>query len=161
MLISIARVPVIPQHDRALRAGVALYVIGCLASYAVASPVGSNVTRLAPLFAGPLVALLWWRRRRLALLAVALPLLYLQWQAPVRDVRTADDNREVTFAYFQPMMTYLSRESGVGGAPFRIEIPFTLFHWEAYEVAPEFPARSRLGAPARHEVQPRSSTTAR
>jgi hypothetical protein len=67
---------------------------------------------------------------------LALPLLYLQWQAPVRDLRTADDNREVTFSYFQPMMTYLSRQPG---PPFRIEIPFTLFHWEAYAVAPEFP----------------------
>ena len=54
----------------------------------------------------------------------------------MRRSRTADDNREVTFAYFQPMMTYLSRQSG---QPFRIEIPFTLFHWEAYAVAPEFP----------------------
>ena len=136
VLISIAALLVIPRGDRALRAGVALFVLGCVASYAIASPVGSNITRLAPLFAGPVVALLWWPRRPFALLAVALPLLYLQWQAPVRDIRTADDNSEVTFAYFQPMMTYLSRQPG---PPFRIEIPFTLFHWEAYAVAPEFP----------------------
>ena len=136
VLISAAALFVIPPGDRALRAGVALYAIGCVASYAVASPVGSNVTRLGPLVAGPIMALLWWRRRPWALLAVALPLLYLQWQAPVRDIRTADDNREVTSAYFQPMMSYLSRQPG---QPFRIEIPFTLFHWEAYEVAPEFP----------------------
>src|SRR5581483_9618356 len=25
------------------------------------------------------------------------------------------------------------------GPPFRVEIPFTLFHWEAYQVAPRFP----------------------
>ena len=136
VLVSIAALIVVPKGDRALRAGLVLYVIGCVASYAVASPVGSNVTRLVPLFAGPLAALLFWRRRPLALLALALPLLYLQWQAPVRDVRTADDNSEVTFAYFQPMMTYLSHQPG---PPFRIEIPFTLFHWEAYAVAPEFP----------------------
>ncbi|MBV8988521.1 MAG: hypothetical protein JO372_08165 [Solirubrobacterales bacterium] len=136
VLISIAALTVIPRTDRALRAGVALYALGCVASYAVPSPVGSNATRLAALFAGPVVALLWWRRRPVALLLAALPLLYLQWQAPVRDVRTADDNREVTFAYFQPMMTYLSGQSG---PPFRVEIPFTLFHWEAHAVAPEFP----------------------
>ena len=136
VLISIAALPVIPRTDRALRAGVAVYALGCVASYAVPSPVGSNVTRLAALMAGPIIALLWWRRRPVALLLVALPLLYLQWQAPVRDVRTADDNREVTSVYFQPMMTYLRQQSG---PPFRIEIPFTLFHWEAYAVAPEFP----------------------
>jgi hypothetical protein len=136
VLVSLLIIPAIPRRDSALRAGAALYALGCLASYVVPSPVGSNATRLGPLLAGPLVALLWWRRRTVALLAVAPVLLYLQWQAPVRDVRTADDNSEVTFAYFQPMMTYLSRQPG---PPFRIEIPFTLFHWEAYEVAPEFP----------------------
>jgi hypothetical protein len=136
VLVLVAALIVVPKEDRALRAGLALYAIGCVAAYAIASPVGSNVTRLAPLLAGPLAALLFWRRRPLVLLALALPLLYLQWQAPVRDVRTADDNSEVTFAYFQPMMTYLSRQTG---PPFRIEIPFTLFHWEAYAVAPEFP----------------------
>jgi hypothetical protein len=139
ILISIAALFLIPKGDVALKAGVALYALGCIASFAVASPVGSNVTRLAPLLAGPLAALLWWPqpgRRVAALVAVTLPLLYLQWQAPVRDIRTADDNAEVTAAYFQPIVTYLSRQSD---QPFRIEIPFTLFHWEAYLMAPEFP----------------------
>ncbi|HUA04360.1 MAG TPA: hypothetical protein VMB27_10685 [Solirubrobacteraceae bacterium] len=139
VVISIAALLVIPRGDVALRAGVVLYVIGCIAAFAIASPVGSNVTRLAPLLAGPLAALLWWPqpgRRTAALLAVVLPLLYLQWQAPVRDIRTADDNAEVTAAYFRPLIAYLSRQSD---QPFRIEIPFTLFHWEAYLMAPEFP----------------------
>ncbi len=136
VLISLLAVLAIPRRDVALRIGALFYAIGCVASFAVATPVGSNVTRLGPLIAGPLVALLWWPRRAWAVAAAALPLLYLQWQAPVRDIRTADDNREVTFAYFQPMMSFLSRQPG---PPFRIEIPFTLFHWEAYAVAPEFP----------------------
>ena len=140
VLICVAALLLIPRRDRALRAGVALYALGCIASYAVASPVGSNASRLAPLVAGPIVALLWWpqprtRRRLVALVVLALPLLYLQWQAPVRDLRTADDNREVTDAYFKPLLSYLDRQSG---PPFRIEIPFTLFHWEAYDVAPRF-----------------------
>ena len=139
VLIPLLAVPLIPRRDVALRAGAVLYALGCIASYAIPSPVGSNVTRLGPLIAGPLVALLWWPRRKLALLAALLPLLYIQWQAPWRDIRTADDNREVTFAYFRPMMTYLSRQPGMSEGAFRLEIPFTLFHWEAYEVAPEFP----------------------
>ena len=136
VLISGAFVFLIPRRDCALRAGAALYAVGCVLSFAVASPVGSNVTRLGPLIAGPLAALLLWPRRKWALIALALPLLYLQWQAPVRDIRTADDNREVTSAYFQPLISYLSRQPD---QPFRIEIPFTLFHWEAYAVAPYFP----------------------
>jgi hypothetical protein len=137
--IAIATLCVIPKGDVTLKAGIVLYALGCIAFYLVASPVGSNVTRLAPLVAGPLAALLWWPqpgRRAAALLAVALPLLYIQWQAPVRDIRTADDNAEVTAAYFQPLVSYLSRQSD---QPFRIEIPFTLFHWEAFLMAPEFP----------------------
>jgi hypothetical protein len=136
VLISSAFVVVIPRRDVALRAGAALYGIGCILSFAVASPVGSNVTRLGPLLAGPLAALLWWPRRKAALVAVALPLLYLQWQAPVRDVRTAAGNPAVTNAYYQPVISYLSRQAG---QPFRIEIPFTPFHWEAYAVATHFP----------------------
>jgi len=137
--ISIALLLVIPKGDVALKAGVALYALGCIAAFVVPSPIGSNVTRLAALMAGPLAALLWWPRpgrRTAALLAVAVPLLYIQWQAPIRDIRTADDNAEVTAAYFQPLVTYLSQQSD---QPFRIEIPFTLFHWEAYLIAPEFP----------------------
>jgi hypothetical protein len=139
VLISLLAIPAIPRHETALRAGAALYALGCLLAYVIPTPVGSNAIRLGPLIAGPLVALLWWRRRTVALVAVALPLVYLQWQAPVRDIRTADDNSEVTFAYFQPMLTYLSRQPGMSAGRYRVEIPFTLFHWEAYEVAPEFP----------------------
>lgn len=136
VLISAAFAFLTPRRDVALRAGAALYGIGCILSFAVASPVGSNVTRLGPLLAGPVAALLWWPRRRIALAAVALPLLYLQWQAPVRDVRTAAGNPAVTNAYYQPLISYLRRQPG---QPFRIEIPFTPFHWEAYAVAPHFP----------------------
>ena len=136
ILIAFGFVLVIPRRELALRAGAALYGIGCILSFAVASPVGSNVTRLGPLLAGPLAALLWWPRRKIALLAVALPLLYLQWQAPVRDVRTASGNPAVSSAYYQPLISYLSRQPD---QPFRIEIPFTPFHWEAYAVAPHFP----------------------
>jgi hypothetical protein len=139
LLISIAALLVIPKGDLALRAGAALYALGCIGAFVVASPVGSNVARLAALIAGPLAALLWWPRpgrRTVALVAVALPLLYIQWQAPIRDLSTTDDNAEVTTAYFQPLLTYLRRQND---QPFRIEIPFTLFHWEAYAVAPEFP----------------------
>jgi hypothetical protein len=135
ILISAGLALVTPRRDVALRAGALLYAVGCVLSFAVASPVGSNITRLGPLLAGPLAALVWWPRRKVALIAAALPLLYLQWQAPVRDVRAATGNPAVTDAYYQPLISYLRRQAG----PFRIEIPFTPFHWEAYAVAPRFP----------------------
>jgi hypothetical protein len=135
VVISVAILFVVPARDIVLRGGALLYALGCVLSFAVASPLGSNVTRLGPLLAGPLAALLWWPRRKLALVTVALPLLYLQWQAPVRDVRAATGNPAVSDAYYQPLISYLSRQPG----PFRIEVPFTPFHWEAYAVAPRFP----------------------
>ena len=141
MLISLAALLFIPKRDLALRAGVALYALGCIAAYAVSSPVGSNATRLGAARRGsdrgPAVVAAAADPTGGAVLAIAaVPLVYLQWQAPVRDLRTADDNREVTTAYFQPLIDYLARQPG---PPFRIEIPFTLFHWEAYVIAPRFP----------------------
>jgi hypothetical protein len=126
----------VPSRDQALRVGLILYGLGCIAAYEVPTAVGSNAARLGPLLAGPIAALLWWQRRRLWLLAVVVPLLYLQWQAPVRDVRTSAGDPSGSPAYWRPLLSFLSRQQG---QPFRVEIPFTQFHWEAYEVAPRFP----------------------
>lgn len=134
--IAVAVLWALPKGDRTLRAGVVLYTLGCLAAFLASTPVGSNAARLGPLLAGPLAALAFWPRRKLLLLAVAIPLLYIQWQAPVRDVRTAAGDPSSSSAYWRPLLSFLSRQ---GGPPFRVEIPFTQFHFEAYEVAPRFP----------------------
>ena len=134
-LIAIGLALVIPRREHALRAGVALYTLGCIVSYAIPSAVGSNAVRLAELLAGPVAALVLWPRRRMLLLAAAVPLLYVQWHAPVRDVSGAG-GPAITNAYYRPLLSFLERQ---GGPPFRIEIPFTKFHWEAYAAAPRFP----------------------
>jgi len=126
----------LPRGEWTLRIGIAIYVIGCVVAYAVTSPVGSNAARLAALVAGPLAALLWWRRHPRWLLAAALPLLYLQWQPPVRDVTRSANDPSAVAGYYKPLLAFLERQSG---PPFRVEIPFTGFHWEAYEVASRFP----------------------
>jgi hypothetical protein len=126
----------LPKREWTLRAGVLLYLVGCIVSYAVPTPVGSNAVRLGTLVAGPLAAMVWWPRRERLLIAAALPLLYIQWQAPVRDVYITANDRSVSASYYQPLLSFLSRQPG---PPFRIEIPFTKFHWEAYDVAPRFP----------------------
>jgi hypothetical protein len=116
-------------------AAVLLYLAGCVAAYLIPTPVGGNATRLAPLLAGPLLALVWWRRHTALLALAAVPLLYLQWQAAIRDVATAAGSPTTTASYYAPLLRYLRAQ---GGPPFRIEIPFTATHWEAYEVAPQF-----------------------
>jgi hypothetical protein len=126
----------VPRSDMTLRAGLVLYALGCIVSFAIATPVGSNAARLGPLVAGPFAALLWYRRRVKWLALVALPLLYFQWQAPIRDVRTSAGDPSLSAAYYQPLLSFLDSQHG---PPFRVEIPFTRFHWEAYEVAPRFP----------------------
>ncbi len=134
--IALVTLVVIPKRRVTLIAGVMLYALGCIAAYKVATPVGSNAARLGPLMAGPLAALLWWPRRKGWLIAVALPLAYFQWQAPIRDVRTSAGDPSVEASYYEPLLSFLKAQPG---APFRVEIPFTRFHWEAYEVAPRFP----------------------
>ncbi|MDQ6607250.1 MAG: hypothetical protein M3Z06_11970, partial [Actinomycetota bacterium] len=135
-VIAVLAVILFPREELTLKLGIVLYTVGCVASYAIASPIGSNIGRLGTLMAGPLAALIWWRRRTLWLLVALIPLLYIQWQAPVRDLTTSEDNPTVFAAYWRPLIGFLHRQ---GGPPFRIEIPFTSFHWEAYYVAQYFP----------------------
>ncbi len=136
IVISAATFFALPKEELALRIGVLLYGLGTLAAYALSSPVGSNAARLAALIGGPLAALLWWRRHPRWLLAAVLPLAYVQWQAPVRDVNRSANDPSVQASYYDPLLAFLRRQTG---PPFRIEIPFTKFHWETYDVAPYFP----------------------
>ena len=128
-----------PGGERALRAGIALYVTGCLLAYALPTPVGGNAARLGALAAGPIAALLLYPRRLRLLLACAPALVYLQWHAAIADVAAAQSDPSTTAAYYRPLVGFLERAGRAGGDLFRIEIPFTVDHWEAYEVAPRFP----------------------
>lgn len=131
---------VLPREERALRIGVALYLLGCLAAFALDTPVGSNVVRLGALAAGPVAALVLWRRRTLALLLLAPFLLWWQWNAAVADVAVTVDDPSVHAAYYAPLLAELGRLGATGGAGAgRLEIPFTRVHWEARWAAPAIP----------------------
>jgi hypothetical protein len=136
VLISVAALFAVPKDEPILRIAVLLYGLGCIAAYAIESPIGSNAARLGALMAGPLAALLWYKRHVAWLLAAALPLAYVQWQAPVRDVNRSANDPSVSASYYRPVLAFLRRQDG---PPFRVEIPFTKFHWETYDVAPYFP----------------------
>jgi hypothetical protein len=138
-LLAVGAIAALPGDAPVLRAGVLVYGLLTIASYVVATPLGSNAARLGTLIAAPLAALLWWPRRAAWLALAALPLLYLQWQAPVRDLATASGGASVSTGYYQPLLAFLERQPGAGGGTFRVEIPFTRFHWEAYVVASRFP----------------------
>jgi hypothetical protein len=129
---------IVPRHERALRAGIALYAAGCALAFAVPTPVGGNAARLGVLVAGPLAALVCSPRRRGLLLACAPALLYLQWHAAIADVVSAGGSASTSPGYYRPLLSFLEREAR-GSPPFRLEVPFTADHWEAYEVAPRIP----------------------
>jgi hypothetical protein len=134
--IALVMLLVVPARELTLRVGLVLYGLGCIVAYVVSTPVGSNSVRLGSLMAGPFAALVLWRRRNILLAALAFPLLWLEWQAPIRDVTTSAGDPSVSAAYYQPLLSFLEHQPGPS---FRVEIPFTRFHWEAYQVAPSFP----------------------
>jgi hypothetical protein len=137
LVIAAGMLVLIDRDDASVIAGIVLYTLGCIVAFATTTAVGSNAARLGELVAGPLAALLLWPRRKALLLVVALPLLYIQWHAPVRDVTNASWDEGQAAAYYRPLLGFLSKQPG---PPFRVEIPFTKFHWEAFEVAPRFPS---------------------
>ncbi len=129
----------VPAGRVRLRAGIAIYVMATVGAYLIPSPVGSNIARLGAFLGAPLAALAWWPARRVLLAITILPLLYLGWEAPVRDVSTSASDKSTATGYYQPLLRFLRAQSRPPAAPFRTEIPFTQFHWEAYVVATDFP----------------------
>lgn len=125
----------IPRRERVLRLGIVLYALAATASFVLATPMGGNVARLGTLFGGSLLACALPRRRMLALVLLAVPLLYWQWYSPVRDVLAATDDPSVNVAYFAPLDRFLADHPPAG----RVEIPSTRNKYEAAYVADRFP----------------------
>jgi hypothetical protein len=126
---------VLPREPRAVRAGTALYALALVASFALDTPMGGNAARLGALLAGPLAAGVLWPRRPRALLALALPLIYWQWVAPVDDWHRAAGDRSTDLVFHHGLIGFLERDARDNG-PLRVEIPFTDNHWESRFVAP-------------------------
>jgi hypothetical protein len=139
LVVAVAALVLLPREELTLRVAVAIYAAALLVIYVVASPVGSNIARLGTFLAAPLAALVWWKRRMALLAIVAVPLLYLGWEAPVRDVSTSAGDPSTSTAYYEPLLRFLEKQPGARQGLFRTEIPFTRFHWEAYVVASRFP----------------------
>ena len=133
-LLAVAVLWLVPAEYRALRIGVLLYAALALVVFVIPNPLGGNMTRLGALLAGPVLVLVLWPRGRLVVAAVAIPLLYWQLIAPVRDVAKATGDPATERAFFEPLLVQLR-----GLSASRIQIPPTLNRWEAAYVAPEQP----------------------
>jgi len=79
------------------------------------------------------------RRARRQVASSHPPSLLRLWAAPGRDVVSASNDQSATTGYYQPVLRFLRQEAAASGPPFRTEIPFTRFHWEAWVVAAHFP----------------------
>jgi len=127
---------------------VVLYVLGCVAAYALHTPVGGTAARLGELTAGPLAALLLVPRRAWLLLALAaIPLTYIQ----IHDAITDLEHGEVanTAAYYRPLIRF-SRRSRARAAHLARRGAVHRGALGGIPAGAGDTARPRLGAPARH-----------
>jgi hypothetical protein len=129
-------IALVPREHSALRLAAVFYALANLVAYLMPSPLGMNIGRLGQYLAGPLlVGTVLGRRRRW--LAVVVPAMLL-WQClPAIDAVTdAERDPSAGLAYHTPLLQFLRS----AGEPWdRVEIPFTLHHWESYYVAREVP----------------------
>lgn len=138
-LFALGAALLLPAREHALRIGAALYGLAGIAAWLLETPMGGNAVRLGALFGGPVLLCaigLAGSPRRRALLAVAfVGLAFWQWSPAVRDVVKSIEDPSAEASYYAPLLDFLREHPGEG----RIEIPFTRSHWEAAEVAAEFP----------------------
>jgi hypothetical protein len=134
--LTVAALLVLTRSDEAiLRWGALLYLALATAALLIDTPLGGNAVRLGATLAGPLLAIVLWRRPVvLALLAV--PLLWWQWTATVRDIAAADGDRSTAAAYYEPLLAQIGSEAR--GLPVRVRVPPTRNRTEAVDVAERF-----------------------
>ncbi len=128
----------VAAHGGVISTATVLYLAGCVIAYLVPTAVGSNASRLGELVAGPLVALVLVPRRAWLLLALmAIPLTYIQVHDAITDLEAGEVAN--TASYYRPLVRFLQAQPGAAQHLWRVEVPFTAGHWEAYRLAPEVP----------------------
>lgn len=132
--LSVAAMLLVPSRYRALRIGAGLSAAGIVVSYFVHTPVGSNSTRLAIMFAIPIVAATMQVssvRHGTALLVVL-----TAWQPPLIIGDLVDAGGPAAHRpYYAPLLTELERREPMG----RVEVPPTRDYWESVYVADTVP----------------------
>ncbi len=131
-----AGVLAIPSSQRSLRIATVLYLGAIVASFAVPTAVGGNVSRLGECIGAPLLTCVLWPQRRRLLALVALPMVLLQWGPAVGTVIRNAKDPSVNAAYFQPVLAFLAAHATPEG---RVEGVPTALHWEAAYLAPTIP----------------------
>jgi hypothetical protein len=144
-VVSVGVVLVAPVARRSVRIGCLLALGLLVASYAIPSPIGSNADRLVVGF-GPAALVAAWSsvptgvgarsfHVTAALVLVLGALVVLEVRAGVDALANSVEDRSTQRSYYDPLLQFLARSARPGD---RIEIPFTLNHWETVYVAPRF-----------------------
>ena len=138
-LFALAALVVFPRSERTLRTAVVLYALGATLALVVDTAMGGNAVRLGALLAGPVLACALADRGLVRpvvpLVALLAALGFWQWSAAARDLYKAATDPVAKASYFDPVREYLRLLPDQR----RVEIPFTLGHWEGAEVAAEAP----------------------
>ena len=137
LLVCLAALALVdPRRRIALWAG-GLYLAVLVAAYAFPNSLGQNALRPGAIL-GPALLVLLARPRapRLAIAAVAVILLYLQWLPAVRAVEEARGDPSTAPAYHADVLRFLDRHAKPGE---RLEVPLTRNHWEATYLARAYP----------------------
>ncbi|HEY6758529.1 MAG TPA: hypothetical protein VI318_03530 [Baekduia sp.] len=122
-------------RDRVLRVPLALYAAAATACFAVASPMGANVSRLGMSFTGPLLAIALGRAagpRRVALATLLVAATAWQWVDPITQASRGVDDPSAHAAYYRGLTRELR---GIASGTGRVEVPFTRGHWESAYLA--------------------------
>src|SRR4051794_5255491 len=137
LVLSAAGVALLTPGKRTLWAGGLLYLAVLVSAFFVPTPFGQNALRLGVL-AGPSVLALAHRRRVpvLALAVVGVGLLYLQWLPAVRAVAEAHGDPSTRLGFQAEARDYLVKVAQPGE---RVEVPLTMNHWEAADLAKVVP----------------------
>jgi hypothetical protein len=130
----------LPKSERTLRTAAVLYAAGSTLALAVPTAMGGNAVRLGALIGGPIIACALAARgvRMRPIVPVVLVLGALAvWQVSpaARDMYKAATDPVADASYFDPVREYFRLLPDQR----RVEIPFTLGHWEGAEVASEAP----------------------
>jgi hypothetical protein len=121
-------------EQRLLRVGATVYLVACVASLVLHSPLGANIERYGVLLAGPLLVCVVGigpRRPRAAAVLCGIA-VWTVW-GPVRETAAVAGNASTSPRYYVPVERFVATH---GGTLVRVEVPFTRGHWEAAWLAP-------------------------
>ena len=137
LLVCLGALALVDPTRRTAIWGAAIYVTVLVAAFAIPNPLGQNALRPGVVL-GPALLVLFARPRapRVAVAAIAVALLYLQWLPAVRAVEEARGDPSTAPAFHAEVLRFLRARAEPGE---RLEVPLTRNHWEAAYLAEAYP----------------------